>query len=59
MINVWGTMLDREIIHEEISPKYPRMIELLNEELDTIKVSKLFCNNSITTQNILCTLKCR
>uniref|UniRef100_A0A1B6BXH8 Dynein beta chain, ciliary-like n=1 Tax=Clastoptera arizonana TaxID=38151 RepID=A0A1B6BXH8_9HEMI len=38
MINVWGTMLDREIIKDEISPKYPHVIELLNEELDTIKV---------------------
>lgn len=39
MINIWGSLLERDLIRKEIEPEYPRIIALLNEEFDTAKVT--------------------
>lgn len=38
MVQIWGNILDRPIIHELMWPKYRRIIEEFNKELDTVKV---------------------
>ncbi|XP_039284796.1 dynein beta chain, ciliary [Nilaparvata lugens] len=37
MLYVMGSILERPIISVEVSPKYPRIIRLLNEEVDSVK----------------------
>lgn len=37
MNNVLGTLLIRPIIYEEMSTKFPRVIKMLEDELDTVK----------------------
>ncbi|KAG8276504.1 hypothetical protein J6590_063996 [Homalodisca vitripennis] len=37
MINVWDTMLKRPIIKAEITPKFNVIIDILNNELDTVR----------------------
>lgn len=43
-MNIWDSLLKRDIIQNEIEPEYPRIIVLLNEELDTAKVSINHCS---------------
>lgn len=37
MTQIWGTVLDRPIIHERMWPQYQKLIDGFNEELDTVK----------------------
>lgn len=38
LINIIGILIERPIIAKEVTEKYPLIITLLNEELDTVKV---------------------
>lgn len=52
MINIWDTMLKRPIIKAEITPKYDIIIDMLNNELDIVKVC---C--TLTARNTFIVLK--
>lgn len=38
MINIWGQLLERPVIKEQMLPMYPRIITMMHEELDTVKL---------------------
>lgn len=38
MLNIWGSILDRPVIKQDMEPKYHRLIDEFNTELDTVKI---------------------